>query len=89
MRSLAILARRSWSSRQLALRSFVSSQALGLIPHVVGAIVVAGLVLIVAMFAVQQFPKHRDLRSGHAFVMLMVTFLQVIGGNLRLHEPHL
>lgn len=78
MRSLAILTPLVVLA-QLALGASYRHNALGLVPHVVGAIVVAGLVLIVAMFALQQFPMHRDLKRA-AVVMLTVTLVQVIAG---------
>jgi heme A synthase len=54
-------------------------QAAGLMPHMVGAIVVAIVMLILCMFVMQQFPEHRSLRpAGNA--LLAITLTQVVLG---------
>ncbi len=64
---------------QLALGAAYRHQALGIVPHVAGAMIVSALVLITAIFALLQFGGHRALR-GAAIFMLSVTFLQVFLG---------
>jgi heme A synthase len=54
-------------------------QAVGLMPHMVGAIVVAIVILIVCMFVMQQFPDHRSLRPVANF-LLGITLAQVVLG---------
>jgi heme A synthase len=54
-------------------------QAAGLMPHMVGAIMVAIMILIVCMFVMQQFPEHSSLRHA-ANVLLAVTLTQVVLG---------
>jgi heme A synthase len=54
-------------------------QAAGLMPHMVGAIVVAIVILIVCMFVMQQFPEHRSLRPA-ANMLLAITLTQVVLG---------
>ncbi|MCW5982144.1 MAG: heme A synthase [Bryobacteraceae bacterium] len=78
LRSLAVLAALTVFA-QLALGAAYRHGALGLVPHVVGAIIVAGVVLIVAMFALQQFPQHRPMRRA-ALAMLLITMVQVLAG---------
>jgi cytochrome c oxidase assembly protein subunit 15 len=64
---------------QLALGAAYRHKALGLVPHVIGALVVTGVVLIVAMFALQQFPRHAALKSA-ALMLIIVTLVQVFLG---------
>jgi len=64
---------------QLALGASYRHKLLGLIPHIVGALVVTGVVLIVAMFALQQFPKHAAIKKA-AGTLITVTMLQVFLG---------
>jgi heme A synthase len=54
-------------------------QAAGLMPHMVGAITVALVVLILCMFVMQQFPEHRSLRPA-ANVLLTFVIIQVVFG---------
>ncbi len=54
-------------------------QAAGLMPHMVGAIVVAIVILMICMFVMQQFPEHRSLRPA-ANVLLAITLTQVVLG---------
>lgn len=54
-------------------------QAAGLIPHIVGALTVALVVLILCMFVMQQFPEHRSLRPA-ANALLAILVVQVIFG---------
>lgn len=64
---------------QIALGAAYRHRALGLVPHVVGALVVTAVVLVVAMFALQQFPKHRTLRGAASWLM-GIAMLQVFLG---------
>lgn len=64
---------------QIWLGAAFRHQAAGLMPHMVGAIVVAIVMLIVCMFVMQQFPEHRSLRPA-ANVLLGITLTQVVLG---------
>ncbi len=64
---------------QLALGAAYRHRLTGLIPHVVGALVVAGIVLIVAMFVLAQFGSHRALKKP-AQALAGVTLVQVFLG---------
>jgi cytochrome c oxidase assembly protein subunit 15 len=64
---------------QLALGAAYRHRLTGLIPHVVGALVVAGIVLIVAMFVLAQFGAHRTLKKP-AQALAAVTLVQVFLG---------
>jgi cytochrome c oxidase assembly protein subunit 15 len=72
--SLAVLA-------QLVLGAAYRHRMLGLAPHVVGALAVLAVVLVVAMFALQQFPRHRDLRRAANWT-IGITLGQVLLGIL-------
>jgi cytochrome c oxidase assembly protein subunit 15 len=78
LRTLAILTALAVFT-QLALGAAYRHKAIGLAPHVVGAVVVAGVVLFTAICALQQFSKHRQLRTIALF-MLLVTQLQIFAG---------
>ena len=54
-------------------------QAAGLMPHIVGALTVALVVLIMCMFVMQQFPEHRSLRPA-ANALLAILVVQVVFG---------
>jgi cytochrome c oxidase assembly protein subunit 15 len=54
-------------------------QAAGLMPHIVGALTVALVILILCMFVMQQFPEHRSLRPA-ANALLAILVLQVVFG---------
>jgi cytochrome c oxidase assembly protein subunit 15 len=64
---------------QLALGAAYRHKALGLVPHVVGAMAVTGLVLLASILVLLQFPRHRDLKQA-AVALMSVTFLQVFLG---------
>lgn len=64
---------------QLALGAAYRHKALGLVPHVVGALVVVGVLLTVALFALQQFPRHEAIKKS-AMRMAMLVLLQVFLG---------
>jgi heme A synthase len=64
---------------QIWLGAAFRHQAAGLMPHMVGAIVVAIVILIICMFVMQQFPEHRSLRPA-ANTLLAITLVQVVLG---------
>jgi cytochrome c oxidase assembly protein subunit 15 len=64
---------------QIALGAAYRHEAAGLAPHVVVALLVLGLALLSAMFALQQFPRHRQLRPA-AMALLAVTMVQILLG---------
>jgi len=64
---------------QLALGAAFRHKALGLVPHVLGAVVVSAIVLWVSIFFLVNYPRHRALRSS-ALVLLVLTFSQVFLG---------
>lgn len=78
MRSLAI-ATPVLVLGQVALGAAYRHRALGIMPHVLGAIVVALIVMMAAMGALQQFPHHRALKRA-ATSMLILAFAQVFLG---------
>ncbi|MBI4875812.1 MAG: COX15/CtaA family protein [Acidobacteria bacterium] len=64
---------------QLALGAAYRHKLLGLMPHIVGAMVVGGIVLMVAMFVLTQFAAHRPLKKA-AHSLAGLTFVQVFLG---------
>ncbi len=64
---------------QIALGAAYRHKATGLMPHIVAGIIVLGLALLTATFALQQFPQHRPLRSA-ARALLGATMAQVVLG---------
>lgn len=64
---------------QVSLGAAFRHKASGLLPHLVGAMVVALWILIVCMFVMQQFPEHPSLRPAANF-LLAVTLAQVFLG---------
>lgn len=78
MRSLAILTPAILLA-QVALGAAYRHRALGLMPHVLGAIVVLIVVMMAATFTLQQFPNHRALRRA-ALTMLIATLIQAFLG---------
>jgi hypothetical protein len=53
--------------------------AIGVMPHLLGALVVALFIVIVGVFVMNQFPKHRTLRPL-AVALLVITGVQVFLG---------
>jgi hypothetical protein len=53
--------------------------AIGVMPHLLGALVVALFIVIVGVFATNQFPKHATLRPM-AVTLLIITGVQVFFG---------
>jgi cytochrome c oxidase assembly protein subunit 15 len=64
---------------QVALGAAARHQAIGIIPHVVGAMVVAGTVFMVGIAALSQYGSHPAIGRS-ARTLLMVTFAQVFLG---------
>jgi heme A synthase len=64
---------------QVALGASFRQGLLGLMPHVLGAMVVALFVLLLGAFVLQQFPDHQMLRPAARTLMVM-TFAQVFLG---------
>ena len=64
---------------QVYLGAAFRHQAAGLMPHIVGALTVALVVLILCMFVMQQFPEHRSLRPA-ANALLAILVVQVVLG---------
>jgi cytochrome c oxidase assembly protein subunit 15 len=64
---------------QIALGASVRHRVMGVMPHVVGAMIVALGLLIVGAFVLHQFPSHKILRRA-ASLMLGATGLQMMLG---------
>jgi cytochrome c oxidase assembly protein subunit 15 len=64
---------------QIALGAGFRHRAFGILPHVIGAIVVSVALLTVATFVLVQFPKHVAL-SRAAAALLGITSLQIVLG---------
>jgi cytochrome c oxidase assembly protein subunit 15 len=64
---------------QILLGAAFRHRALGVLPHVLFAFVVAGVVTMLALFTLTQFPKHAALRKA-AHALVGVTFVQVLLG---------
>ena len=75
LRSLAILMP-ALVLVQIALGAAFRHGAIGVMPHVIGAMVVSLAILIVCAFVLHQFPEHRALRPA-AMALLAVTLVQV------------
>jgi len=78
LRSLAILTP-VLVLAQIGLGAGFRHRAFGLMPHVIGAMIVPLVILLVGMFVQQQFPKHRALRPA-ATSLLVITMSQVLLG---------
>jgi heme A synthase len=78
MRSLAIMTP-LLVLLQIALGAAFRQKALTLLPHVLGAMFVALVILLESIFVLQQFPKHRTLAPA-AKTLLGVAFGQVVLG---------
>jgi cytochrome c oxidase assembly protein subunit 15 len=64
---------------QIALGAGFRHGALGILPHVIGAMMVSFAILILAAFVLHQFPQHTTLRRA-AKMLLAVTLAQVFLG---------
>jgi hypothetical protein len=64
---------------QVAFGAGFRHSAVGVMPHLLGALVVALFIMIVGAFATNQFPKHRSLRPM-AIRLMVITSIQVFFG---------
>jgi cytochrome c oxidase assembly protein subunit 15 len=64
---------------QIGLGAAFRHRAIGLLPHILGAIVVTAAILLIIAFVLSQFPRHAALRKA-ASALLGVTLLQVMLG---------
>jgi cytochrome c oxidase assembly protein subunit 15 len=64
---------------QIALGAAFRHGAIGVLPHIVGAMVVSLAILIVSAFVLHQFPNHKPLRSA-GVALLTITLVQVMLG---------
>lgn len=64
---------------QILLGAAFRHKAMGIMPHIAGAIVVALLILLTGMFVTQQCPQHRSLKPA-AVVLMTTVFTQVFLG---------
>ena len=64
---------------QIALGAAFRHGAMTVLPHILGAMVVAAAILIVCAFVLQQLPEHRALRPW-AITLMAVTLVQVMLG---------
>jgi cytochrome c oxidase assembly protein subunit 15 len=64
---------------QLVLGAGYRHKAFGMLPHVTGAIFVAGFLLLISVFVVSQFATHSSLQRS-AWVLMGITAVQVILG---------
>jgi cytochrome c oxidase assembly protein subunit 15 len=64
---------------QIALGAAFRHGAIGVLAHIIGAMVVALVTLILGAFVLHQFPNHATVRGG-AKIMLAVTLVQVFLG---------
>jgi cytochrome c oxidase assembly protein subunit 15 len=66
---------------QIALGAGFRHGAIGVLPHIVGAMIVTLVILIASTFVLQQFPNHQALHRS-ATVLLTLTFVQIFLGIL-------
>jgi heme A synthase len=64
---------------QTVLGAAFRHKAMSVMPHIIGAMVVALVILLVCMFVNQQFPVHRSLRPA-ANALMAIAFTQVFLG---------
>jgi heme A synthase len=64
---------------QVALGAAYRHQAMGVLTHIFGALVVAVFVLLVGVLVVKQYPGHRSLKQA-AVALMSITGLQVLLG---------
>jgi cytochrome c oxidase assembly protein subunit 15 len=64
---------------QIGLGAGFRHRAFGLMPHVIGAMLVPLVILLTAVFVLNQFPKHRALRPA-AIGLLTITLVQIFLG---------
>jgi cytochrome c oxidase assembly protein subunit 15 len=71
---------------QVVLGASYRHGTLGVMPHLLSAMIVALVILAVGVFVTQQFPEHRSLRPA-AIALMSVTFVQVALGLTVLIMP--
>jgi len=64
---------------QIAMGAGYRHRAFGILPHVIGAVVVAAIILLFAVFVLVQFPRHEALRRS-ASLLLGISLVQVLLG---------
>jgi heme a synthase len=64
---------------QIALGAGFRHRVIGIMPHVIGAIVVGTVIMLFAVFVLVQFPKHDALRRS-ARTLLSITLIQLLLG---------
>lgn len=64
---------------QIALGAGYRHRAFGIMPHVLGAVLIGTTLLAFAIFVMVQFPKHRALRSS-AVAVTSITLVQILLG---------
>ncbi|MEO8025336.1 MAG: COX15/CtaA family protein [Bryobacteraceae bacterium] len=64
---------------QVALGAGFRHRAIGIFPHLLGAFVIGGALVMTAIFALTQFPNHKALRPA-GLALLGITFVQVMLG---------
>jgi heme A synthase len=64
---------------QIALGAAFRHKALGVMPHLVGAMIIVMLILCICIFVMQQFPEHKTLRPG-ANALMAIAFTQIFLG---------
>src|SRR5579884_3846342 len=64
---------------QLALGAAFRHKAAGVMPHIIGAMVVLAAIVIESIFIVSQYPKHELLRNS-ALVLMLIGFVQIMLG---------
>jgi hypothetical protein len=64
---------------QIALGAAFRHGALGVMPHLIGAMVIVMLILCICIFVMQQFPEHGILRPS-ANMLMTVAFIQIFLG---------
>lgn len=64
---------------QVGLGAGFRHRAIGILPHLTGAFVLGGGILLAGIFALTQFPKHKALRPA-GLALVGITFVQVMLG---------
>ena len=64
---------------QIALGAGFRHRAIGLLPHLAGSLLVTAIVLMVAIFVLNQFPNHAALSSAGRALVWMVSLQVVLG----------
>ena len=78
LRSLALVTP-AITFAQVALGAAFRHRAMGVLSHIVGAMVAALVILMVGIFVTQQFPEHKALRPA-AVSLMVITAIQVFLG---------